>query len=109
MRCLQAVSYTHLDVYKRQEVENVTVLYASDSILPITDSRIIHKPDISLKNVGLKNLITYYLFGSKIVKNKKLNEWIRIINNSDIIFVSPCGASIGIYKDCLLYTSIRGG
>ena len=26
-------------------------------------------------------------------------EWIRIINNSDIIFVSPCGASIGIYKD----------
>ena len=86
-------------ILQYEEVENVTVLYASDSILPITDSRIIHKPDISLKNVGFKNLITYYLFGSKIVKNKKLNEWIRIINNSDIIFVSPCGASIGIYKD----------
>ena len=66
-------------ILQYEEVENVTVLYASDSILPITDSRIIHKPDISLKNVGLKNLITYYLFGSKIVKNKKLNEWIRII------------------------------
>ena len=61
-------------ILQYEEVENVTVLYASDSILPITDSRIIHKPDISLKNVGLKNLITYYLFGSKIVKNKKLNE-----------------------------------
>lgn len=63
-------------ILQYEEVENVTVLYVSDSFYQLLILELYINQIFLLKNVGLKNLITYYLFGSKIVKNKKLNEWV---------------------------------
>lgn len=79
-----------------EELNKINILYASESTLPIVNSKIVHRDDITLRKVGIFNLIMYLLFG---VKRNLLKDWVDLIKQSDYIFVSPCGASIGIYKD----------
>ena len=63
-------------ILQYEEVENVTVLYASDSILPITDSRIIY--EIIVENDAANNPICFI--------NNKL---IKILNIAEIVVEMP--------------------
>lgn len=81
---------------------NINIIYNTKGVLPIENIVIRHCTDVTLKNIGLLNLIMY--ISAKLIKlnydgNKFLREMKKIIKSSDYIFVSPCGANIGIYKD----------
>lgn len=79
------------------------MFYASDSIIPISHIKVQHYVEITLKSMGLHNIMVYLLFNFKNslnnIRNKELQQFVATIFQSDIVFVSPCGASIGIYKD----------
>lgn len=90
------------NLLKEKNIESIDIIYNTKGKLLIEDEKIRHNQDIMLKNIGYANLIKYFLFrklGWKNFKNEPLKKMIDIINISDFIFVSPCGANIGIYKD----------
>lgn len=91
------------ELCKNSEVEKINVFYASDSIIPISHIKVQHYIEITLKSMGLHNILTYLLFYSKSrlsnIRNIELRQFVTTISQSDIVFVSPCGASMGIYKD----------
>ena len=84
------------------DIQKINIIYNTKGKLLLDDDKISHNQDIMLKNIGYCNLIKYFLLrklGWKKIKNKPLNKMLDIINSSDYIFVSPCGANMGIYKD----------
>lgn len=91
------------ELCKISDVEKINVFYASDSIIPISHIKVQHYVEITLKSMGLHNIMVYLLFNFKNslnnIRNKELQQFVATIFQSDIVFVSPCGASIGIYKD----------
>ena len=70
--------------------------------IPVYDQKIIHHLDISFGKIGIKKVVKYYLL-QRCLRIKPLSvhlrKWINLIREADAIFVSPCGANIGIYKD----------
>lgn len=90
-------------IFAIDDSADISVLYASDSPLPISNSNIHHYLECSLKNVGILRVLLYLLSGmvcfEDSLQSRTLTKWISIIKQSDIVFVSPCGASIGRYKD----------
>lgn len=89
------------NLLKISNVETIDVIYNTKGKLPFDDTKVIHNQDIMLKEIGMSNLIKYFCFRKlgKKKYNEPLNKMIKIINEADYIFVSPCGANIGIYKD----------
>lgn len=87
---------------EKNDVEQIDIIYHAKQEVPITDSRVRHHLNISFGNVGHINFLKYYMF-ERLLKRKPYNrllaEWIELINNSDMVFVSPSGANIGIYRD----------
>lgn len=85
-----------------KELEKINLIYNTKGKLPFDNKKVFHNPNIMLKNIGYWNLIKYFVlrtFGYKKFKNTALKQMIEIINEADYIFVSPCGANLGIYKD----------
>lgn len=85
-----------------KEIEKIDIIYHATKEIPIIDSRVQHHLDISFNKVGHWNFIKYYLFERILQKKPSSNilcQWIELINEADTVFVSPCGANIGIYKD----------
>jgi colanic acid/amylovoran biosynthesis protein len=85
------------------QVSKINVLYASDSPLPIYSPDVYHHLDCSLRNVGILRVLIFLVFGivpaKKTTKSQCLVKWIKILKESSYVFVSPCGASIGKYRD----------
>lgn len=82
----------------------IDIIYNSAYKLDIDFPNVYHRnEDLRLKNIGKKGLMQYFIFRrtflNRLIKLQPLKEFIRTINNADVIFVAPCGASIGIYKD----------
>lgn len=85
-----------------EDIQKINIIYNTKGKLLLDDEKICHNQDIMLKNIGYCNLIKYFLFrrlGWKKIKNEPLKKMLDIINSSDYIYVSPCGANMGIYKD----------
>ena len=91
-------------LFGNSQIEEIHVFYASDSPLPIKDKRIVHHIDCSLRNIGIVRYMRFLLSFSpaafvKRTKNEYLKAYYNTIAASDHVFMAPCGASIGIYKD----------
>lgn len=87
---------------KVKEVDKIDILYNTKGKLKLDNKIINHNQELMLKNIGYIEIIKYLLFrklGYKNIKNKYLNEMLNKIKRADYIFVSPCGANMGIYKD----------
>ena len=85
-----------------EDIEKINIIYNTKGKLLIDDEKICHNQEVMLKNIGYCNLLKYFLFrklGWKKIRNRPLKKMLDIINSSDYIYVSPCGANIGIYKD----------
>lgn len=86
-------------------VTQIDIIYNSANKLDIDDDRIKHRNvDLRLKNVGKMGILRYLLLRKTFLKNSSfandtMKEMIKTINEADYIYVTPCGASIGIYKD----------
>lgn len=87
------------------KVSKIDIIYNSCNVaIPVKDERVIHNLDISLRRVGIPELIRFSLFGNFSffrTKSDVLGKWLSIIDDSTHIYVAPCGANIGIYKDWL--------
>lgn len=85
-----------------KQINEIDIIYNTKGKLMIDNERINHNQDIMLKNMGYLKLIKYFMFrglGVNNFKNEPLDKFIKIVNEADYIFVAPCGANIGIYKD----------
>lgn len=80
------------------DVERIDIIYNSAYRLDISDPRVFHRnEDLALKKIGKRGIFDYLAFHR--YDNAPMKEMARTIRNSDRIFVTPCGASLGIYKD----------
>lgn len=86
---------------EHKNFSRIDIMYNSNKEIPVDNPKVIHHLNISFGTVGHKDFILYYLlrpFGLK-VRNHLMLEWINLIKQADVVFMSPCGANIGIYKD----------
>lgn len=95
-------------VYRLLSDKNVTkidIIYNScDVAIPVVNPRLRHDLDISLRKVGVYEILKFFFlnsFSGYKTNSKILKKWLKIIDEADYIFVAPCGANIGIYKDWL--------
>lgn len=93
------------DLLQIPKVERIDIIYNSAFKLNIDHPKVHHRnEDLLLKKIGIWGIARYLLFRRTLFKsfayaNTTMKEMARTIRESDIIFVTPCGASIGIYKD----------
>lgn len=103
------------ELIKNKNIDKVHIFYASDSEIPIYDDKVEHHLDLTLKKIGFLNLFLFMLRSNKQEHNYNsvLNKINSILKKCDIVFVSPCGASIGIYRDwryiLRLYICLKDG
>ena len=67
--CVCAVSYTHLDVYKRQGQENETYLLCQSSRYIKIGDHVIPIPDVDRTNPDFGNIVEYFEITNMITKN----------------------------------------
>lgn len=100
-------------------VSRIDVIYNSAFKLNIDNPKVFHRnQDLLLKKIGTKAIGKYLILRKTFFKkyactNPTLKEMIRTISSADYVFVTPCGASIGIYKDWpflirILFTVFEG-
>lgn len=80
----------------------IDIIYNTKGMLNIDDDRVNHQIEVTLKNIGYLQLIVFFIFSLiniEIIFNQKLKDFKNLVKKSDVIFVSPCGANIGIYQD----------
>jgi colanic acid/amylovoran biosynthesis protein len=92
------------------QVEIIYLWNESRSKLPVESSEVEHHESRFLSRKNLVNEFTTYLLG----KNGYFKFLTEKVKSSDCVFVSPCGANIGIYKDwsflaCVLISVKAGG
>lgn len=83
---------------------SIDIIYNSINKLDINSKNIHHRNiDLRLKDIGILGIIQYLLFRKTIFnrfafRNKTMKMMSDTIRGSDYVFVTPCGACIGIYK-----------
>lgn len=88
-----------------KKVSRIDIIYNSAFRLDFDNAKVFHRNnDLMLKKVGLYGIIRYLLLRKTLLRkycfaNETIENMINTIRNADYIFVTPCGASIGIYKD----------
>ena len=88
------------NLLRLKKLKRIDLIYNTSGKLPIKNRIVKHNRDITLRTIGLVSLLNYFVFGKKCkTRNSLLARLIDIVNKSDYIFVSPCGANIGVYKD----------
>ncbi|MDT2602293.1 polysaccharide pyruvyl transferase family protein [Enterococcus hulanensis] len=84
-------------------VDNISVYYKIPGQLNLSYDNVVHQGQPFTKS--WKTLLSIFLvlifspFSQKIIFDLKLKQYISDIISSDYVFVSPCGANMGIYKD----------
>lgn len=93
------------DLLDIPSVNRIDVIYNSAFKLNIDNPKVFHRnQDLLLKKIGAKAIGKYLILRKTFLKkyacsNSTLKEMIRTIRSADFVFITPCGASIGIYKD----------
>lgn len=90
------------EIKRRFDKCRINILYNTSGQLDIEDNKIIHEVDLTLKNIGALQIAMYLLFSLfriEVIYNETLKKLRDLVRESDYIFVSPCGANIGIYRD----------
>lgn len=93
------------ELLNRSEIDSISIVYRLPGTgrLPVNNNRVNHYNDLIFSSYELKSILLNYY----ILRKLKLNSYIStrvekiksIISESDYIFVSPCGANIGVYGD----------
>ncbi|CAM4086926.1 hypothetical protein AT575_04120 [Streptococcus penaeicida] len=93
------------NLLKNPKIDQIDIIYNSAYKLDIDDPKIKHRnEDLRLKNAGKVGILNYLLFrktpfNKYALNNKVMKDMVETIREADYIYVTPCGASIGIYKD----------
>lgn len=93
-----------------ENVEKINVLYRSDNDkLPFDDDRICHcnKNVPTYKARGRLHVLSdiKYFVQLALRKKEKNTVLLKLLEEADVVYLSPCGANIGSYRDrILLYT-----
>jgi polysaccharide pyruvyl transferase WcaK-like protein len=73
--------------------------------LPINDPRVRHRTDLYLNENDLGAGIAYAILPrrlfEKFFSKSRVADHVRALQSTDVVFVSPCGANIGRYRDKL--------
>lgn len=84
------------------ETERIDIIYNADRPIPVSDNRVHHDFCYSFSNIGYFNLafalIRWILF-RHVSSYSGAGSLINMICAADQVFVAPCGANIGIYRD----------
>jgi len=103
--------YQIFDAFPDATIEIIYSWNEEKSSLPITNSKITHHFDLSV-SLSINELLKVFIqvagrrFSSGFLIKGNIGELARIVRRSDIVFISPCGANIGIYKDWLFLARI---
>lgn len=76
----------------------INIIYNGDGTINCDYKNVIHRVTYKLKNMGYINIILKLIF-HKYKGNKTMKDYDDLMKSSDVIFIAPCGANIGIYKD----------
>lgn len=90
------------NLLKMKNIDQIDLIYNTPGKLPLENKKLNHNREISMKKIGFINIFKYFFLPKKIFMktyNKELKKFLNIIDKADYIYVSPCGANIGIYKD----------
>ena len=82
-------------------VEEINLIYIGKGTVRYENSKVNHNRDINVKNIGIKQSVLRIIakkLGIDYRGNSKLNQYLEIIEKSNVIFVSPAGADLGRYK-----------
>lgn len=106
-----ALIHQIFDAFPEAKIDIVYSWNDSKNCIPINDERVNHHLNISLKRT-VKDLFKSFLqiigsnLSSRFYMKGATGDIAKLARNSKIIFVSPCGANIGIYKDWLFLARI---
>lgn len=93
------------NLLRNESIERIDIIYNSAYKLDFEHPRVFHRhEDLRLKNIGKKAIFQYLLlrntfFDKYSFANNYMKKMSDTIQAADYIYVTPCGASIGIYKD----------
>ena len=83
----------------------VYLIYNGNDKIHYDRENLYHLVDYKLKNMGYFNIFMKFLF-HKYKGNETMQKFDEQIKSSDYVFVAPCGANIGIYKDWRFLTRV---
>lgn len=94
---------------QRSDVDRIDIIYNSAYALNVQHQKVIHhNEDLRLKLIGKRAIAQYLLlrkspFYKFCFFNNVMENMAKTISEADVVYITPCGASIGIYKDwCFL-------
>lgn len=76
----------------------INIIYNGDGKIQCKYSNVYHKIEYKLKYMGYINIL-FKIFFKNFKGNKTMQKYDELMRKSDYIFIAPCGANIGIYKD----------
>lgn len=91
-------------IFKFFPSENTTVqiVYNTPGSLKYPDKRVVDRNDVLLKDMGRVQIFLFMAFsllGIQFVYKESLKAYKRMVQDADVILVSPGGANLGMYKD----------
>lgn len=86
------------NLFKKYKNLEINLVYNGDGTIHYERENLNHKVDCKLKYMGYFNIFMKMIF-HKYKGNSVMQEYDKLIQESDYVFVAPCGANIGIYKD----------
>lgn len=99
---IAAISLIETLIEKFGENTVIDIIYNTKGKLAIEKSNIHHLTDVTLKKMGLLNILLFVftqVFHIPFNRNEAVKKFKKSILNSNYVLVSPCGANIGIYQD----------
>lgn len=86
------------NLFNKFENLDIYLIYNGDGTINYDRENLHHLVDCKLKYMGYFNIFMKLIF-HKYKGNKTMQMFDKQIQESDYVFVAPCGANIGIYKD----------
>lgn len=80
----------------------IDIIYNTHGQLPVRSDIIHHRKDLTLKRIGFLSILFFMIgqfFNIRIIIGKEIRHFLLELKKSDVIFVSPSGANLGIYRD----------
>lgn len=86
------------NLFKKYNNLEINIIYNGDGKIHYNKEKLNHRVNCKLKDMGYFNIFMKLIF-HKYKGNKIMQEYNKLMQESDYIIIAPCGANIGIYKD----------
>lgn len=80
----------------------IQIVYNTPGSLNYPDQRVSDRNDVSLKDMGRVQILLFMFFsflGIQVVYKSSLKAFKKMVQDANVILVSPGGANLGMYKD----------